>query len=458
MTPPRRNTILIAGTVMAGFTAGFSAHHLNHSPERNSNRSESIVDKETASHSGLLSILGGISGRTQSGGQITGAERAEIDNGLRKWINLDSVACLNHLSENGMIGLFNEDEIAGMLRSAAGATSSSLARVASNLRDPRLADRIYQEAFRMALRDSPESSFNLIAALPRHLQRTFELEAVQAVVKQSGPDGFERVFSQFKISAPALKKGLLSVGAMNPKEAFELIERNRERVNDLSDMPGGDNQALITLIAVGKPDPDLSLSWLNKMAPSNFVDTLLVEVLSQKLQKQPDSADDIFRAAGHAQLASDALTMAASGLAKTRPDLAQKLIEKIPSDRSRADAYSNAGRWMILSNPTGALNLAASATNPIDRARSVGALAQTWLEEDFGKALDYTASRASDPAFKKVLVSNLSQRINPANVTATATQLSALKALPPETKAALREHVAGSLTESKRDVLLSLLQ
>ena len=396
--------------------------------------------------------------KRDSGTELTGGERVRLISRIREWLRSDAEASLNFLAAHEAGGLLDAGEIVDILEQTPGATPTTLIRIAGGLEDKSIADSVFNRAFKIEQARSPLTCLSLLSALPKHLQRALEKEALKEIAVKTGPDGLEKVMNQFEVSFMAARDGIEVLAQSAPERAFDLIERNRARIDALPMNAGGANQVLSWLVGISRPDPDISLGWLRQMPRGALVDSWVKEAISLKLQREPANVDQILSSIESEAIRVKALKQAAAVLAKKHPDQAQQLIEKIPSDRARAEAYSNAGRWMILSNPTGALELAASASSAVDRARSIGFLTKTWMESDPVKALEYAAARTNDSPFSYALSNEISERLKPEDPEGSAKSLASLKDLSPEAKEAISNMVVSNLTARQRDLLSTIVK
>lgn len=113
---------------------------------------------------------------------------------------------------------------------------------------------------------------------------------------------------------------------------------------------------------------------------------------------------------------------------------------------------------MIVSNPTSALELAAAASDPIDRAQSVGFLSKEWIKQDAAKAFEYIAVRTRDPMYEHIASSAIKQFLDVQDPAGSANRLGSLQSLSATAKEAIRTSVAGTLSAPQKALLLAIMK
>lgn len=400
------------------------------------------------------------------GAEISNQQVVKLTGRLREWLRQDAVRCLNFLSDQGAIGLIGEDEILDILERTQGAMPLTLIRLAQDFHDKTIAEALMKRAFLAEVNRSPLTSLELLEVLPRHLQPIAEEEAVRRIAASQGVAGLKSILDRYNLSFRAVRQGIAVIGRHKPSEAFDLLKGSRAQIDEA--MSGafldaavgstGYYQALAHFINVAKPDADAALSGLQQLPASPAVDSMIRGVIAAKLVKDPTAADRLTEGVSAAD-SSKILASVAAVIEKDQPEMAARLIEKIPVDRAQAEAYAKRGDWMIkFGRAAAALDMVSLAANPVVRAQSIRVLAQKWIEADPAPAFAYAAARAEDPAFASALSTALGKSLDPDDAPASIKRLASLRGLSPEAKAAIRDLAGNQLEPGKRSLLGAILQ
>jgi|GEM_PF-6286984 len=280
---------------------------------------------------------------------------------LDAWVQDNPQECLNAIHALGMTSWLMPE----MVSEALDGSPFAEVRMAQNLTDAELQDRLFTMAFQKALDADPAKALDLLSAMPAHLKAKFGLTLGEAWGKRADAARMRQLFRHPQATSGMVFTAIEKWSEKGTTQSLTFLDSLSE-----ADMAEKGLTKRIILSAIGrKGDPQQLLSYMERQPSSPVRNQMMVGALGSLVAAKPARWEELTGSWGSSLAVADIAADAAPKAILTSPADATRLLDKIDGEKEREEATKFTARELLykggVKNPQAVLAWLKTVNDPI---------------------------------------------------------------------------------------------
>jgi hypothetical protein len=308
-------------------------------------------------------IMASLVAQLRKSGVLDWETREKLRGVTSSWLQADPVACLNWMSEHGLLALLDDDVVnAWIARSDPASILSVASRCTNALLQSDLASRL---VYSCAQKD-PQRLLDLIGVLPRHLQWQAVSKAAKRLAADHPREAFELLASNPYRGWTGLSVVVDTWAARAPADALQFVSTE---VSDwqLAEATIDRERLLETCLdQLQRQSPEAALDALRNLQVDFSLERWKSEATGALIARHPENAKDWLARLPEGAAREEALAAAAR---RTPLPSVEHMVSLMESGVGRSTVLAMRARDQVyLGSPEQALQSAAGLEDPLGRS------------------------------------------------------------------------------------------